>query len=170
MSKEPFSWTVLTDIIPMQIKELEDKMQEQEKQLSVSSTIIKESPIPLKCTPSESKQIAREEIINESEHRILRSLNQANRRGSQVVPTARETESVIEIRKKRLSRNSEIENNGLSDTRSRQSDPPKPFPRVARTTTKPVVTAQKPVARTKTSRDPVPGIKERDSKKRMWSR
>ncbi|KAL0291181.1 UNVERIFIED_CONTAM: Kinesin-like protein KIN-14R [Sesamum angustifolium] len=156
------------------IKELEDKVREQEKQLA--STMTSESAIPLRShTPNESKQAVRDETANEAEHRILRSLNSVNRRGSQGSVPVKEYDSLNEGRKKRLSRNSEVENNGVvptpaSDNKCRHSDPPKPIPRVLKTT-KPVATAtQRPVIRSKTSRDPLLGIKERDSKKRMWSR
>ncbi|KAL0379030.1 UNVERIFIED_CONTAM: Kinesin-like protein KIN-14R [Sesamum radiatum] len=156
------------------IKELEDKVREQEKQLA--STMTSGSAIPLRSsTPNESKQAVRDETANDAEHRILRSLNSVNRRGSQGSVPVKEYDSLNEVRKKRLSRNSEVENNGVvptpaSDNKCRHSDPPKPIPRVLKTT-KPVATAtQRPAIRSKTSRDPVQGIKERDSKKRMWSR
>ncbi|KAI3451268.1 hypothetical protein Pfo_007933 [Paulownia fortunei] len=155
------------------IKELEDKVREKEKQLA--STMISESAAnSLRSTPMESKRSVRQEITNEAEHRILRSLNSINRRGSHGSVLVKENDSLHEVRKKRLSRNGEVENNSVvptpvSDNKGRHSDPPKPFPRVSRTT-KPIITAQRPVARSKTSRDPVQGIKERDSKKRMWSR
>ncbi|KAL2241101.1 UNVERIFIED_CONTAM: Kinesin-like protein KIN-14R [Sesamum indicum] len=156
------------------IKELEDKVREQEKQLA--STMTSESAISLRSsTPNESKQMVRDETANEAEHRILRSLNPVNRRGSQGSVPVKEYDSLNEVRKKRLSRNSEVENNCVvptpaSDNKCRHSDPPKPIPRVLKTT-KPVATAtQRPVIRSKTSRDPILGTKERDSKKRMWSR
>ncbi|KAL9160716.1 hypothetical protein ABFS82_08G218700 [Erythranthe guttata] len=167
-----------------QEKQLEDKVRDQEKQLTA------ETPFSLKSTPvEESKQSLKEEsITNDSEHRVLRSLShQINRRGSQIsshTVVVKESESLQEIRKKRLSRNSEVENNSsvvVSDNNNnnnnnkiRHSDPPRPVSRVPRATAKPVVAPQRPVAgpvaRTKTSRDPVQAVKERDSKKRMWSR
>ncbi|KAK4417012.1 Kinesin-like protein KIN-14R [Sesamum alatum] len=116
-----------------------------------------------------------DETAHEAEHRILRNLNSVNRRGSQGSIPVKEYDSLNEARKKRQSRNSEVENNGVvptpaSDNKGRHSDPPKPVPRVLKTT-KPIATAtQRPVIRSKISRDPVQAIKERDSKKRMWSR
>ncbi|PIN20753.1 Kinesin (KAR3 subfamily) [Handroanthus impetiginosus] len=157
------------------IKELEDKVREQEKQLA--STIISEYVNSSRSTPTESKRSAREEITNEAEHRILRSLNTINRRVSQGSVLAKENDSLHEVRRKRLSRNGEVENNStvavptpVSDNKGRHSDPPKPVPRISRT--KAITTAQRPVVapRNKTSRDPMQGIKERDTKKRMWSR
>ncbi|KAL3630147.1 hypothetical protein CASFOL_023131 [Castilleja foliolosa] len=149
------------------INELEDKVREQEKQLA--STKIPDHV--------ENKQPVREEQTNESEHCILRSLNSVNRRGSQGSVPVKENEAPREAQKKRFSRNGDIENNNrvvptpVSDIKGRHSDPPKHVPRVSRTT-KPVITTQRPVSArsTKTSRDPVQGIKERDSKKRMWTR
>lgn len=159
------------------IKELEDLVREQEQQLA--STMTSESTNPLKSTPMENKLSVREEMTNEAEHRILRSLNLANRRGSHGSAAVKENDSLHEVRKKRLSRNSEVENNSgvppsVSDHtyKGRRSDPPKPAAGVSRTT-KPSITGQRavaPVGRIKTSRDPVQGIKERDSKKRIWTR
>ncbi|PIN15034.1 hypothetical protein CDL12_12326 [Handroanthus impetiginosus] len=157
------------------IKELEDKVRELEKQLA--STIISEYVNSSRSTPTESKRSAREEKTNEAEHRILRSLNTVNRRVSQGSVLVKENDSLHEVRKKRLSRNGEVENNStvavptpVSDNKGRHSDPPKPVPRISRT--KAITTAQRPVVapRNKTSRDPMQGIKERDTKKRMWSR
>lgn len=112
----------------------------------------------------------KEEMTNNSEHRILRSLNPVNRRGSQGSVSVKENEPP---QRKRLSRSSgDVENNSVVPTSSvngRRSDPPKPAPGISRTT-KPAVPAQRVVARAKTSRDPVQGVKERDSKKRMWTR
>lgn len=171
----------------LQIKELEDKLREQEQQ-----------PV-------------REEMTNETEHRILGSLSVANRRGSHPSAMAKENDNLHEVRRKRLSRNSEVgvpppvsdhhtkendnlhevrrkrlsrnsevENNGavpplVSDHRgykSRRSDPPKPAAAGVSRATKPSIAVQRPVARVKTTRDAaaVQGVKEKDSKKRMWTR
>lgn len=157
----------------MQIKELEEKLREQEQQLAAAK-MVSESTNPLKSTPSENKvPPVREEMTNEAEHRILRSLNLANRRASHGSAPVKE-----EVRKKRLSRNSEVENNGGGVPPSgsdhaykiRRSDPPKPAAGGVSRATKTSITGPRPVARVKTTRDPVPGIKERDSKKRMWNR
>ncbi|KAL1569701.1 Kinesin-like protein KIN-14R [Salvia divinorum] len=158
----------------LKIKELEDKLREQEQQLA--SRMISDSA---KSTPVESKLLVREGMTNEAEHRILRNLNLANRRGSHGSAPMKENDHLQEVRRKRLSRNSEVENNGvpppMSDHhayKSRRSDPPRPAAAGASRATKPSITVQRPVARVKTTRD-VPaaqGIKERDSKKRMWNR
>lgn len=162
----------------MQIKELEEKLREQEQQLAAAK-MLSESMNTLKSTPMENKvPPVREEMTNEAEHRVLRSLNLANRRGSHGSALVKENDSGHEVRRKRLSRNIEVENNGggLPPTASdhpyktRRSDPPKPATGGVSRTTKPSLTGTRPVARVKTTRDPVPGIKERDSKKRMWNR
>ncbi|KAK4480114.1 hypothetical protein RD792_013171 [Penstemon davidsonii] len=157
------------------VKELEDKVREQEKQLE--STMIPESSNLLRSTPIECKRPPRDEITNEAENRILRSLNTSiNRHVSQVSVPMKERESLHEVRQKRLSRNSEAENNistiptPISDNKGRHSDPPRPLSRVPKTSKPMVSAAQRPLVRNKTSRDPVQAIKERDSKKRIWSR
>lgn len=120
--------------------------------------------------------------MNESEHRILRSSNSLNRRTSQNYSALSKDDSLPVVRRKRLSRNGDIENNAanlpavppppLSDKRGRQSDPLiPPSNRISKTTKKPVMAAQRPtVIHNKTSRDTVQGIKERETKKRMWTR
>ncbi|GER34517.1 kinesin-4 [Striga asiatica] len=161
------------------IKELEEKLREQEKQIAASKAISEPVANTIKSsTPMENnKQSNKDETPNEHEHRILRSLNTVNRRGSQgssALPKENEA-PLHESRRKRLSRNGEVENTSIYPTplsdnsKGRHSDPPKHVPRVSRMA-KPVTGAQKPVARSKTSRDPVQGVKERDSKKRMWTR
>ncbi|XP_047959009.1 kinesin-like protein KIN-14R [Salvia hispanica] len=191
------------------VKELERKLTEREENaecLSLRQTI-KELEDKLR---EKEQQPVKEEMTNETEHRILRSLSLANRRGSHgsamakendnlhevrrkrlsrnsevgVTPPvsdhhAKENDNLHEVRRKRLSRNSEVENNGavpppVSDHRvykSRRSDPPKPAAAGVSRVTKPSIAVQRPVARVKTTRDAaVQGIKEKDSKKRMWTR
>ncbi|KAL8472256.1 hypothetical protein ACS0TY_029466 [Phlomoides rotata] len=153
-----------------EIKELKDQLREQEQQVALA--IVSEPTNQSRPhTPMESKQSMREETAINTEHRVLRSLNSVNRRGSQGSVSVKENNPP---RRKRLSRSGEVENNSaaptsVNDYRVRRSDPPKPAPGVSRTT-KPTVPGQRPVARVKMSRDPVQGVKERDSKKRMWSR
>ncbi|KAK4393940.1 Kinesin-like protein KIN-14R [Sesamum angolense] len=145
-------------ILQQQVRELERKLKELED--NPESVSLRQ-----KIKELEDKQASvRDETANEVEHRILRSLNSVNRRGSQGSVPVKEYDSLNEGRKKRLSRNSEVENNGVvptpaSDNKCRHSDPPKPIPRGLKTT-KPVATAtQRPVIRSKTSRDPVLGSK-----------
>lgn len=155
----------------MQIKELEDKIKEQEQQLAC--TIVSDSATnTTRSTPLEGKHSVKDELMNESERRILRSSNSLGRHLSQG-PTSLKDDSLPIARRKRLSRNGETENNAAlsSDNKGRQSDPPKPFPRISRAAAKPALTAQRTTTlHGKTSRDPVHGIKERENKKRIWSR
>ncbi|CAI9767042.1 unnamed protein product [Fraxinus pennsylvanica] len=147
-------------LLRQKIKELEDKVREREKQLTL--TVIPESVNPFKSTPTEREQSVRDEITNETEHRMLRSLNSAKRQVTQGSVLVKEHNTLQEVRKKRLSRRkSEVENNmvvptPVSDNKGRQSDPPIPFPRVSRIT-KPAISTQRPVIHNKTSRDPVQG-------------
>ncbi|XP_052197998.1 kinesin-like protein KIN-14R isoform X2 [Diospyros lotus] len=156
-----------------QIKELEDKLKEKEQQFSHKLSL--GSADALRATPLEGKCYVRDETMMDSEHHILRNANSINRRGSQGSVSVKANEPVPGIRRKRLSRNSETENNNtestsLNDKRGRQSDPPKPLARFTRTA-KPATTSQRPINQNRAaSRDQVQGIKERDNKKRIWSR
>ncbi|KAG5534331.1 hypothetical protein RHGRI_022456 [Rhododendron griersonianum] len=154
-------------LLHQKVKELEDKLREQEQQyvskLSLDPTV--------RATPLEGKRCIRDDTMNDTEHHILRSSNSINRPMS-LGSTLPKGNIPFHGTRKRLSRNSEPENNSLNDKKGRHSDPPKPFSRVARTTVKqPVVTTSKrPVAHNQTTRDPVQAIKERENKKRIWSR
>lgn len=130
----------------------------------------------LRSTPVEAKRVIRDEVTNEVEHRILRSTNSMNRQVIQApFVMVKENDTLLhESRKKRFSSHSEVENKvvvrtPVGDNKGRHSDPPKQFARVSRMS-KPIAPAQRPLVRKVTSRDPVQEIKERDSKKRMWSR
>lgn len=128
------------------------------------------------------QQPVREEATNEADHRILKSSNSVNRRISQGLAAVKEHHDSYQetTRRKRLSsRSDDVENKAVvptpvSDNKSRHSDPPKPAPpRVSRTYKPTVAASQKQVVRGKMSRDHQPtqgGIKERESKKRMWTR
>ncbi|KAE9466265.1 hypothetical protein C3L33_01842, partial [Rhododendron williamsianum] len=154
-------------LLHQKVKELEDKLREQEQQyvskLSLDPTV--------RATPIEGKRCIRDDTMNDTEHHILRSSNSINRPMS-LGSTLPKGNIPFHGTRKRLSRNSEPENNSLDDKKGRHSDPPKPFSRVARTTVKqPVVTTSKrPVVHNQTTRDPVQAIKERENKKRIWSR
>ncbi|KAL1536782.1 Kinesin-like protein KIN-14R [Salvia divinorum] len=134
------------------VKEFERKLTEREENaecLSLRQTI-KELENKLR---EQEQQPVREEMTNETERRILRSLSLANRRGSHGSATAKENDNLHEVRRKR-------------------SDPPKPAAAGISRVTKPSIAVQRPVARVKTTRGDaaVHGIKEKDSKKRMWTR
>ncbi|XP_031107444.1 kinesin-like protein KIN-14R [Ipomoea triloba] len=193
------------------IKELEEKVREKEQQLAVKSITI--TPHEGKCPPPSCRD---EQPMNVTEdHHILRNSNSLNFQSSHGLPKQQKELAVQEVRRKRLSTNSEPENNNtvvilptsslskrkehetlvheirrkrlsrnevensnggfVPMARGRKSDPPpKQFVGTVKPTTKPSLTAaaaQRPVARSNMSRgDPVQGVKDRDSKKRIWSR
>ncbi|KAF7134996.1 hypothetical protein RHSIM_Rhsim08G0017900 [Rhododendron simsii] len=154
-------------LLHQKVKELEDKLREQEQQyvskLSLDPTV--------RATPIEGKRCIRDDTMNDTEHHILRSSNSISRPMS-LGSTLPKGNIPFHGTRKRLSRNSEPENNSLNDKKGRHSDPPKPFSRVTRTAVKqPVVTTSKrPVAHNQTTRDPGQAIKERENKKRIWTR
>lgn len=166
----------------------------------------------LRSSPLESSKCSsRDDLTSDIEQRILKSSNAVNRQASQgsnllkgkdsvqqvrrkrlstnseaengVFPTSihdrTEQDYLQEARRKRLSRNGEVEKNvapGISanDRRTRKSDPPRPVAtgvaRGMKPTTTTTTNAQRPLIRNKTSRETVQGVKERDAKKRMWTR
>ncbi|XP_057495985.1 kinesin-like protein KIN-14R [Actinidia eriantha] len=161
-------------VLHQKIKELEDKLNEQKQQQFTCKRGLDSTDALRATTPLERKNYASDETANDTEPHILRSSNLINRRGSQGSTLLKGNESLNVSRRQRLSQNRETENNNtvsisLNDSRGRQSDPPKPFARLTRTV-KPVTTSQRPFAHSQTSRDLVQGIKERDNKKRIWSR
>ncbi|KAJ9177490.1 hypothetical protein P3X46_012706 [Hevea brasiliensis] len=151
--------------LQQKIKELEDKMREQEKQLQCMQT--QDFSGAARATPIAGKTcIKDDEFLSEIESHVLRSSNSINRplsHGS-ALPKGNETLLHDNTRKKRQSRSGEIENNIIS----RKSDPPKII-RVMRTA-KPVTAAPGPLTQKRINRDQGQGIKERDSKKKIWSR
>ncbi|KAL7223510.1 hypothetical protein ACSBR1_025041 [Camellia fascicularis] len=163
-------------LLRQKIKELEDKLREQEQKFGFKLSL--DSTDALGATPLEGKCYVRYETMNDIEHHhILRSSNSINCREkeSQGSTLLKGNKSLHDTRRK-SSRNGETENKislstSLNDNKGRKSDPPKPFARITRTV-KPVSTSQsqRPFTHSRTSRDEVQGIKERDNKKRIWSR
>lgn len=130
-------------------------------------------PDGLRATPSEGKACGRDEcFIRDIEPQVLGISNSINRPMSQGSALPRRNASLHETRK-RESRSGDSENNmltTLNDKKIRKSDPPK-IARVMRTTTtKPVSSAQGPMTHKRNVKDQAPGAKERDTKKRIWSR
>ncbi|XP_023887362.2 kinesin-like protein KIN-14R [Quercus suber] len=158
-------------LLHQKIKELEDKLRLKEQQWQHTHDYTD----AVRSTPIEVKTFVREEYMNEIEPHILRSSNSVNRPMSQGSSLLRGIEPLHETRRKRESRSSDIENNfivpsSLNDRKiSRKSDPPK-IARVVRTTKLTATAAQGPLTHKRTSRDPIQGIKERDNKKKIWSR
>ncbi|KAJ1382149.1 P-loop containing nucleoside triphosphate hydrolase [Sesbania bispinosa] len=156
-------------LVKQQMKELEDRYREREQQWQQTHCFVE----AVKATPDLGKSCASDEI----EARILRSANSANRQINQGSTLSKGNDSTYQMRIKREFRSNDTENNfvmpsSLHDRRiTRKSDPPK-IVRTVRPITKPVIGTQATVShkRTSTSRDQAQGIRERDSKKKIWSR
>ncbi|KDP29798.1 hypothetical protein JCGZ_18733 [Jatropha curcas] len=159
-------------LLQQKIKELEEKLREQDKQIQYMQA--HDFPSTIKATPHEAKICARDdEFLSDIESHILRSSNSINRplsHGS-TLPRGNANDNLYEIRKKRQSRSAEIENNMIHDNRGRKSDPPK-IARVMRPTAKPITAAaQGPLTHKRVVRDQQgQGIREREAKKKIWSR
>ncbi|KAI4314441.1 hypothetical protein L6164_027349 [Bauhinia variegata] len=170
-------------ILKEKVKDLERKLKEQEKNSeSLLHQKMKELEEqwqktdyfadPVKATPSEVKSSTRDVYTSENEPRILRSSDSVNRqRDKGSVASSRRNDSYDQIRRKRVLRSDETENkfgmlSSLHGSKvARKSVPP----RVGRAT-KPVIAPQAPLNHKRHSRDQVQGIKEGDSKKKIWSR
>ncbi|KAL5755256.1 hypothetical protein ACOSP7_023476 [Xanthoceras sorbifolium] len=161
-------------VLHQKIKELEDKLREQEQQLQCR--LSHDFADLIRATPNEGKTcIKDDEVMSDIELRILRSSNTINRPMSQGSVLPKGKDYLHHTRKKRESRSGETENTNsvsasLYDNKKRKSDPPK-VARVIRTA-KPVTTTtiQGSSTNKRITRDQVLGIKERDSKKKIWSR
>ncbi|KAI9165073.1 hypothetical protein LWI28_007104 [Acer negundo] len=154
-----------------QIKELEHKLKEQEQQLQ--SRLSRDFADLIRATPNEGKScIKDDEVMSDIDLRILRSSNRPMSQGS-VLPKGKDY--LHPTRKKRESRSGETENTNIAsaslyDNKKRKSDPPK-VARVIRTAKPVTTTIQGPSTNKRLIRDQaVLGIKERDSKKKIWSR
>ncbi|KAJ4714582.1 Kinesin-like protein [Melia azedarach] len=161
-----------TLILRHQIKELEDKLKEQEQQMQCR--LSRDFADLIKATPNEGKTCMRDdEVMSDIDLRILRSSNSVNRPMSQGSVLPRGNVYNHEIRKKRDSRSGETENkipvSTLYENKKRKSDPPR-VARIVRTTKPVTTTTQGPSIHKRINRDPVPGMKERDNKKKIWSR
>ncbi|XP_049380688.1 kinesin-like protein KIN-14R [Solanum stenotomum] len=195
-------------LLRQKIKELEDKIKEQEQQLArmvADSDATKSS----RSSPLESSKCSsRDDLTSDIEQRILKNSNAINRQASQGSNLLKGKDTVQQVRRKRLSTNSEAENNGVLPTsihdrteqdylqearrkrlsrngeveknvtpaisanerRTRQSDPPRPVTRGMKPATTTATNAQRPLIRNKASRETIQAVKERDAKKRMWTR
>ncbi|OAY33502.1 kinesin-like protein KIN-14R isoform X2 [Manihot esculenta] len=163
MEQEQSSETLL---LQQKIKELEEKLREQEKQLQWMQN--QDISGMIRATPSAGKIRTRDdEVMSEIECHVLRSSNSINHPLSHGSAQSKGNDSLLhETRKNRQYRSGEIEN-----IIHRKSDPPR-IARVMRTA-KPVtaaVAAPGPLTHKRISRDQGPGIKERDAKKKIWSR
>ncbi|XVE86888.1 hypothetical protein DITRI_Ditri18aG0071600 [Diplodiscus trichospermus] len=159
-------------LLRQKIKELEDRLREQEQQLQCA--LARDFAEVIRATPNEGKCRRDDEFMSEAEPHILRSSNSISRPSSHGSKQPRVSDYLHETRKKRYSRSGETENNmvissSLNDKRARKSDPPK-IARVVRTAKPAIVGSQVPLIQKRINRDPVQAAKERDSKKKIWSR
>lgn len=150
-------------VLHQKIKELEEKLRQKEQEMQGNLT--QDYADGIRATPTIGKMGSNDGNLCEIEARILRSTNSVHRPVSQG--------SLYDRTRKRNSRSGETENflpNASSDKRGRKSDPPK-ITKVTRPV-KPATNAQGPFTSTtrRFSRDQVPGQKEKDNKKKIWSR
>ncbi|WJX56666.1 hypothetical protein P8452_42306 [Trifolium repens] len=165
-------------LLKQQMKELEEKYKEREQQWKQTHCYVE--AVKMAATPDIGKSRTSDECPNEIETRILCSSNSVNRQISQDSVLIKGNDSTHQIRNKRHLRSNEIENHFLLPSSSlrdrkitRKSDPPPKILRTGKITTKPTaVASQAPLShkRASTSRDQAQGVKERDSKKKIWSR
>lgn len=144
-------------------------MREQEQQFRCNHDYVDS----IRATPAEVKTCIRDELVSDLEPYILRSSNSVIRPMSQ--GSMRGNDSIQGTRRKRELKSGETENimmvsTGLNDNKIRKSDPPK-ITRIMRTA-KPATTTttQGPFTHKRVTRDQVQGVKERDTKKKIWSR
>jgi len=156
------------------MKELEDRYREREQQWQQTHSYVD----AVRATPDIGKSFMNEECPSEIEAGLLRCSDSVNRQTSQGSSLFKGSDSTNKIRSRTREFRSNDENNyvmsssSLHDRRrvTRKSDPPKII-RSVRPTPRPATGNQAPVShkRTSTSRDQVPGIRERESKKKIWS-
>ncbi|KAK4263065.1 hypothetical protein QN277_028541 [Acacia crassicarpa] len=161
------------NLLHQKVKEVEDRYKERElkwqQQTHNSVDAAKATPVEIKY-----KTCTGEDYPSENEPHILRSsnsINQSTNRGSGV--SLRGNDSINQMRSKREHRSIETENNFIDRKVMRKSDPPRVGRFVRATASRPVMAApQAPLTHKRVSRDrdQVQGIKERDNKKKIWSR
>ncbi|GAV68571.1 Kinesin domain-containing protein/Malectin domain-containing protein [Cephalotus follicularis] len=168
--REQEQQTLESSALNQKIKELEDKVREQELQLMLTRDFAN----VIKATPNEGKPRIRDELMSDIEPRILRSSNSINRPMCHGSTLPGGNDLLHDTRKKRQSRSGETENymavpTHLNDKKARKSDPPK-IAKVARPAKLVTTTTQGPPTKKRISRDSAQGTKERDVKKKIWSR
>lgn len=153
-----------------QVKEVEDRYKERElkwQQTHNSVDMVKATPVEGKY-----KSCVGEDYPNENEPHILRSSNSINHSTNQgSAASLRGNDSINQMRSKREFRSIETENNFVDRKVMKKSDPPK-IGRLGRATRPVMAAPQAPLIHKRVSRDrdQVQGIKERDNKKKIWSR
>lgn len=157
-----------------QIKELEQKLKDQERQLELRILQPLDFVEVAGASPIVERPPLRDETMSEVDPFILRSSNSSNRM-SHGSTLSRRSEVPIDMRRKRGFRSGEAENQmpapvPFHDKKIRKSDPPRPFSRVTKTTTRPVgapAPPQRPVPHSRVTREKE--TKEKITKKRIWS-
>jgi len=157
------------------MKELEDRYREREQQWQQTQSYVD----AVKATPDIGKSFVKEECPSEIEAGILRYSDSVNRQISQGSSLSKGSDSTNTIRSRKREFRTNDENNFVMSSSSlhdrkvtRKSDPPK-IVRSVRPTPRPATANnQAPVShkRASTSRDQVQGIRERETKKKIWSR
>ena len=156
----------------MQVKEVEDRYKERElkwQQAQNSVDVVKATPVEVKY-----KSCTGDDYPSENDPHILKSSNSMNqsttRQGS--AASFKGNDSINQMRSKREYRTIETENCNFVDRKvMRKSDPPK-IGRFARPLNRPVMAApQAPLTHKRVirDRDHAQGIKERETKKKIWS-
>ncbi|XP_019422125.1 PREDICTED: kinesin-like protein KIN-14R isoform X2 [Lupinus angustifolius] len=161
-------------LLRQQVKELEDRNREQEQQWQQTNCFVEAA----KATPDIGKGCkTSEKCPSEIDPHILRSSNSSNHQINQGSTLSKGNDFTQHLRSKGGFRSNEIENSYVMSSSlqkrkvTRKSDPPM-IGKGVRPITKPGITTQPPPLshkRASTSRD-VQGIKERDSKKKIWNR
>ncbi|CDY13741.1 BnaA09g42430D [Brassica napus] len=167
-------------LLRQKIKELEVRLKEQELHVQQMEAT-REFPDVASATPNEVKTCFKEDNFgnenaesNNNNNNILRTSNRLK------ASAARRNDSLNlneATRKKRVSRSGETENNGgdepqMKEKRIRKSDPPKVVARLTRPTRPVSSSNQVPVAQKRVVSKEQQAVvgKERDPKKRMWTR
>ncbi|CAH2061495.1 unnamed protein product [Thlaspi arvense] len=168
-------------LLRQKVKELEVRLKEQELHIQQMAAT-REFPDVASATPNEVKTCFKEDNFgneNAESNNILRTSNRLKASARRNVSL-----NLNEVsRKKRISRSSETENNGggddhphMNEKRIRKSDPPKVVAARLTRPTRPVSgpSNQVPVAQRRVinreQQQQAPVVKERDPRKKIWSR
>ncbi|KAM0067625.1 putative minus-end-directed kinesin ATPase [Helianthus debilis subsp. tardiflorus] len=155
------------------INELEETLKEKERRMSINSTAA-DSSSSMKSSsredPKHNDGSRDNKFIKDVEQHVLRSSNLMNRQVAAGYNRSKKNDSVgsIGVTRKRLSRNSEVENVDNNESQSRRSDPPRPHHQGPARMAKPVPASQRPDNHSRPS-GPNQGFKERENKKRTWA-
>ncbi|KAK8556728.1 hypothetical protein V6N12_003123 [Hibiscus sabdariffa] len=162
-------------LLHQKMKELEYRLKEQEQQFQHAQED-RNFDEAIGTTPNERKSRIDDELISEADPHILRTSNSISSRPLSHGSKQQRVSAPHEIRKKRFSRVGETENNmviisaPLDNKRARKSDPPKLAARAVGTTKPAKVAVQGTLTHKRINRDQLQTAKERDSRKKIWSR